>query len=230
MSKINKLGKSTFVIAILSFLLVAVLGFGGTYAYFSANSDAYGNTFTTGHVTMTAPTEVTSVTADSLVVPGQPIIDKALSVGTKANVDSVLFAVVAATVTGTGTDISIGNTAEDEIKLAVDAGWTPLTTTTTGTTVYVYGTTNGVFKDAAITTDNAKPFTANPIYLDKEVKGEKNMDVEVTLTITFYITQADYLGTKNGDNALATDKSAKNAYNAAKTYVFSEAGLPELAA
>ncbi|MFQ6724195.1 MAG: SipW-dependent-type signal peptide-containing protein [Clostridia bacterium] len=38
MSKINKLGKSTFAIAILSFILVAVLAFGGTYAYFSAVS------------------------------------------------------------------------------------------------------------------------------------------------------------------------------------------------
>lgn len=38
MSKINKLGKSTFVIAILSLVLVAVLTFGGTYAYFSAKT------------------------------------------------------------------------------------------------------------------------------------------------------------------------------------------------
>lgn len=38
MSKINKLGKSAFVIAILSLVLVAVLTFGGTYAYFSAKT------------------------------------------------------------------------------------------------------------------------------------------------------------------------------------------------
>jgi predicted ribosomally synthesized peptide with SipW-like signal peptide len=54
MSKINKLGKSTFVIAILSFLLVAVLAFGGTYAYFSDRADAISGDITTGHLTITS--------------------------------------------------------------------------------------------------------------------------------------------------------------------------------
>ena len=70
MSKINKLGKSTFVIAILSFLLVAVLAFGGTYAYFSATSGAaIKGTITTGHL------EIDTVkggngTSDTLVAVG----------------------------------------------------------------------------------------------------------------------------------------------------------------
>lgn len=48
MTKINKVGKSTFVIAILSFLLVAVLAFGGTYAYFSAKTEPAGGKITMG--------------------------------------------------------------------------------------------------------------------------------------------------------------------------------------
>ena len=50
MTKINKLGKSTFAIAILSFILVAVLAFGGTYAYFSDRADAVSGNITTGHL------------------------------------------------------------------------------------------------------------------------------------------------------------------------------------
>ena len=50
---INKLCKSTFVIAILSFLLVAVLAFGGTYAYFSAQSTKITGSVTTGHLRIT---------------------------------------------------------------------------------------------------------------------------------------------------------------------------------
>ena len=53
MTKINKLGKSSFAIAILSFILVAVLTFGGTYAYFSDRADAVNGDITTGHLNIT---------------------------------------------------------------------------------------------------------------------------------------------------------------------------------
>ena len=49
MTKFSKVGKSSIVIAILSFLLVAVLTFGGTYAYFSAVTGS-----ATGKITMGA--------------------------------------------------------------------------------------------------------------------------------------------------------------------------------
>lgn len=75
MSKINKLGKSTFVIAILSFLLVAVLAFGGTYAYFTAKSQNVSGTFKTGHLRITSISKGTgesdTMTITNVVVPGQ---------------------------------------------------------------------------------------------------------------------------------------------------------------
>ena len=52
MTKINKFGKSTFMIAILSFVLVAVLAFGGTYAYFSAVAGRAAGTVKTGHLSL----------------------------------------------------------------------------------------------------------------------------------------------------------------------------------
>ena len=77
MTKINKLGKSTFVIAILSFLLVAVLAFGGTYAYFSADDSMTSGNITLGNLTINLEdgsgndAEISTV---SNVVPGQYIV------------------------------------------------------------------------------------------------------------------------------------------------------------
>jgi predicted ribosomally synthesized peptide with SipW-like signal peptide len=68
MTKINKLGKSTFVIAILSFVLVAVLAFGGTYAYFSATAEAGGTNVTLGTITLTDTT--TKAEGETLVTAG----------------------------------------------------------------------------------------------------------------------------------------------------------------
>lgn len=79
MSKINKLGKSSIVVAILSFLLVAVLAFGGTYAYFSAQSSSIGSgNITTGYlrIDMTDDQNDAAITAQTKVVqPGQKIYD-----------------------------------------------------------------------------------------------------------------------------------------------------------
>ena len=77
MTKINKLGKSTFVIAILSFILVAVLAFGGTYAYFSATTKADSASITLGHLKISDHTKFnqTAIEAIGIAVPNQPIID-----------------------------------------------------------------------------------------------------------------------------------------------------------
>ncbi len=89
MSKINKLGKSTFVIAILSFVLVAVLAFGGTYAYFSATVAQKTDSITMGTLNLSLTADSADVTAEStnkifvtgFAVPNQKIIlDKELAV------------------------------------------------------------------------------------------------------------------------------------------------------
>lgn len=79
MTKINKLGKSTFVIAILSFLLVAVLAFGGTYAYFSAQSKTATGSIDLGNLTVGEVTgdaiSSNAITFDTTVAqPNQQIL------------------------------------------------------------------------------------------------------------------------------------------------------------
>jgi len=88
MTKINKLGKSTFVIAILSFLLVAVLAFGGTYAYFSAQSDTVSGSVTTGHLRITSikdGTGTTSLTSTTQIAQPNEIIYKDKTINTVVN-------------------------------------------------------------------------------------------------------------------------------------------------
>lgn len=91
MSKINKLGKSTFVIAILSFLLVAVLAFGGTYAYFSATSgEAVKGNITTGHLVIdtvkgTGTTGELKASA-TLAQPNQTIFNETVTTTVMSNI------------------------------------------------------------------------------------------------------------------------------------------------
>lgn len=78
MSKINKLGKSTFVIAILSFLLVAVLAFGGTYAYFSDAAGPVSGDITMGTLTVALNDGEGAVEAlgeITVAQPNQAIVD-----------------------------------------------------------------------------------------------------------------------------------------------------------
>ena len=91
MTKINKLGKSTFVIAILSFILVAVLAFGGTYAYFSDQSDPASGSVTTGHLTITEVKEggvaiTDELTMEGKVQPNQVIYNNTLSLDVNNNI------------------------------------------------------------------------------------------------------------------------------------------------
>lgn len=91
MTKINKLGKSTFVIAILSFLLVAVLAFGGTYAYFSAQSTAATGSVTTGYLKIGTVKEGEATVTDTLtmsgtVQPNQVIYDNTLKLDVEQNI------------------------------------------------------------------------------------------------------------------------------------------------
>lgn len=221
MSKINKLGKSTFVIAILSFLLVAVLAFGGTYAYFSNASEKLGGTFTTGTITMSLD-EGTSdkfVTDGEYVVPGQPIIESAISVNTATTVNTIMFAVVKATVNAEGTDIAIGT--GEAIAFAVESAWNNPVELNDGSIAYVYKSgTNFYFNDNS-TDETAKAFTSGPVYLDKSVTNgtdNVNMGVSITLEVTFYTAQYDYLSGTNGvEFAGAT---AADVYTAVKTHVY----------
>ena len=101
MSKINKLGKSTFVIAILSFLLVAVLAFGGTYAYFSASDGPIKGEITMGKLVVDLQDGEGTLTAlETITVaqPNQPIVAETFTIATtNSTIDSYIRVKVTAT-------------------------------------------------------------------------------------------------------------------------------------
>ena len=85
MSKINQLGKSTIALMILSFLLVAVIAFGGTYAYFSAQDDTSASV-TMGHIHLNDATMGDSmIMTQDFAVPNQTIIDSTSQDGTEGH-------------------------------------------------------------------------------------------------------------------------------------------------
>jgi len=104
MSKINKLGKSTFVIAILSFILVAVLAFGGTYAWFSDTAKTPASS-TINLGTLIIDDEVVLADGAELVesgkfaVPNQKIIDGKVSTNVNSNINYYVRAIVTVTFT-----------------------------------------------------------------------------------------------------------------------------------
>ena len=80
MTKSKKMKKSTFAIVIMAILMVAMLAFGGTYAYFTANANvANGGSFTTGKVILTADGSI-SLATEKKVVPGDTVFDSSKSV------------------------------------------------------------------------------------------------------------------------------------------------------
>lgn len=203
MSKINKLGKSTFVIAILSLILVAVLSFGGTYAYFSAKTDGVDGTVTMGHLKLTdsAFGATTIKTTESVkAVPNQTVIDGAVSVSVDANINYFIRAIVS-----TETTLASGHTTEDScVDKAVDlfslslttTGWEKSSTTGTNGEQYVYCMTAS--KDASKSLNLVAKIAAGV----GEESSDHFMDATITVTVKFEAIQADYiLGT--GDKTAA---------------------------
>ena len=73
--------------------MVAMLAFGGTYAYFTANTSAKEAEFTTGKVMLTNSGGSFQVTADK-VVPGDTIIDQAVSYTNGSDVNTYIAVVL----------------------------------------------------------------------------------------------------------------------------------------
>ena len=135
MTKFNKVGKSTFVIAILSFLLVAVLAFGGTYAYFSAETTEVKGDITMGALYVDLKDGANSVTelgdfAD--VNPNEQILRKDYTVDfTKGGKSSTIAAFVrvkvVAELTGTDYVVADGKYTKNNTGINGDAHITPTT-------------------------------------------------------------------------------------------------------
>ncbi len=218
MTKINKLGKSTFVIAILSFILVAVLAFGGTYAYFGAKSEKATGTVQLGHIKIgtAAAFGTADYTTQAKAVPGEQIIDAnegTVSVGIDSNVKFFVRAHVSYEVavkdTATHTDED-GCADKDVVVLLLGLG-------TDDATIEGVWEESSDIKEARegangadisgegyyyLTTAQAASATETTIKLNitaqvnpkvGQVYSQHFMDATITITVEFEAIQADYI-------------------------------------
>ena len=124
--KSKKMSKSTFAIIIMAIAMVAMLAFGGTYAYFTAN--AAGSTTSgvkTGIVEITNTDPTDKIAANAKVVTGSYIFgsktgdvetEASIAVNNKSNVKTYIFATISASV-------KIGDT-EHKLFVSTDNGAT----------------------------------------------------------------------------------------------------------
>ena len=116
--KSKKMTKSTFAVIIMAIVLVALVAFGGTYAYFNATTTKKEAEFKTGHVYLTTNLNAESnpvTIGGTNVVPGDAVISGAVTV----TPDQV------------GTDVYMAVKFIIQTKLSTaDAEWTDADTTT----------------------------------------------------------------------------------------------------
>ena len=221
MSKINKLGKSTFVIAILSFLLVAVLAFGGTYAYFSAKTTDVSGTFKTGHLSITSISKGTgesdTMTITNVVVPGQTdIYGDGATVTTKVNTNIDFFTRVKFNVevepNGHAHYADTASECEDYLAEAdyhkilnfkIGEDWKTVGDANYGGEVIFYNLARTEVTDNVTAADQDVTFTfnadlaswlgANGVTGEEAFGCEFWMDATITVTVSVEVLQADYV-------------------------------------
>lgn len=144
-SKSKKMSKSTLAIIIMAFVMVAMVAFGATYAYFTATATAKSTTVTTGTVKLAATYDTTSFVANRTVFPGDYLIGtgSADSPAMKVTVttDDPIGNYVAVKISITGTKNNAEKTA---LSLADLTNGTDLGTLL-GTNWTVVDQANGVF-------------------------------------------------------------------------------------
>jgi len=100
--KSKKMTKSTFAIIIMAVVMVALLAFGGTYAYFTASAKSItSDTITFGEVKLsTTDNSAISLNAQVEVVPGAEVATGLVKVQNDATVKTYIAAVMDVTYTG----------------------------------------------------------------------------------------------------------------------------------
>ncbi len=172
--KSKKMTKSTFAIIIMGIVMVAMLAFGGTFAYFTATAAPKSSSITTGTIKLTVNDVVTSSSTNA--VYGDVVLGAITYDATGTNAASYVFVKLTATSTGATFTELFG------ADLAVKEGWTKVDGLTLDANTTVYS------REVAATGATTYPFldelkiTASPNWVqDGEQPKEMNASVTVTL-------------------------------------------------
>ena len=187
--KSKKMAKSTFAIIIMGIVMVAMLAFGGTFAYFTATSTTKtSDAITTAKVVLGADTTATlSITETRNLLPKDEVTLSA-TVSNTSDVDTWVFVQIKLD-TSAITAESASLNFSDSLKGTDGTTWTPITkdgysglyymTVTATTDVELEAT--GTFECDAMSKDGVQDTTA--------------MAKDLTVTVKFASAQKDHLTT-----------------------------------
>jgi predicted ribosomally synthesized peptide with SipW-like signal peptide len=156
--KSKKMTKSTFAVIIMAILMVAMLAFGGTYAWFTAKATTIKSEgITTGKILLTSGG---SFIANTTVMPEDSLLDSTKAITLKADEGTdAAGEYVAVRVTVTIGSVHGTDDVEDLITVDIDDAWGLYEDATVSedkksvTYIYVYGTKDAL--TALTTTDGA---------------------------------------------------------------------------
>ncbi len=152
--KSKKMTKSTFAIIIMAIAMVAMLAFGGTYAYFTATASKKTGTITTGTVKLTGG-ELTTIATTENVLPGDAVLSADITYSVATTDSEGNYVAIRVTL-----DPTVENVTVADLKISTDLlGWICTTPDATdGVMIYVWAgtTTTGTDPDT-VTTTNAAP-------------------------------------------------------------------------
>lgn len=209
MTKYKTLKRSTFAIIALSLVLVAVLAFGGTYAYFSASADGTTGTGKLGTLTVTAGTATGVTTATTVIVPNEQILSQQFTITGDMNY-YVRFGVK---VNVTGMSGTKGAAEPEANAVIVLSGLENLVSSSDSVTLdtvkYYYVATSATAATKVTGTNNYTPVAT----INKLVGANAStyyMGATVSVSITCETVQADYLAssTEEGTAMSVSDLEA----------------------
>jgi len=195
MTKYSKIKKSSFAILALSLILVAVLAFGGTYAYFSDKATATGSAkLGTLSIDLKEGSDAVSIFAENEIVqPNQSVFSSELTVDKGAtNINFYLRVKITATVTPLDAEAEHTASCGDAALTATDI----VSTSLTGWTKVGDYWYQGANTDATATVNSANVNFTPSVVLNAAI-GDGGcafyMGANVAVAIEVEALQADYL-------------------------------------
>ena len=188
--KSKKMTKSTFAIIIMGIIMVAMLAFGGTFAYFTATANQSGATIVTGKLSMNVTTNVETV-IDADLVPNQQVNMTAVSLA-DAFGDTNTIGALRAKVTIKAATSNTTAQAKDtfDVSGTAPAGWTMETTTVSGNDIVIVLYYGKAFK-AGVNAPTELPKI--PVTMKSTLDGADYMGKTFDVSIAFDYVQAEYL-------------------------------------
>ena len=215
--KSKKMTKSTFAIIIMAIVMVAMLAFGGTYAYFTAKANVVGSTVTTGTLKLETTGQVTFSTSGYLVpnkIQALGDMSTVKATGTTVAAYRIKFAVT--DVSGAAEGVTVDDNFKSKITINIlDGSDNSLIKTDTTDAGWIKDGTTGYFyynRTIAPEEHTVGGFTmekiANKLVITLDAEADNTYQgLTITYEIAIESVQAEYVG----ESATATQGYAHDA-------------------